>query len=106
MAGHTNLLRLGLGGLGVASRRPPQGLPHNTPGAEPHDARTGSVEACPWAAAWSGCATPTGYHTIPNVQARLTHRLLGSLAKNQMFAARQTGVRAHTDRLPALAGEV
>jgi hypothetical protein len=25
------------------------------PGAERHDACTGSVEGCPWAAAWSGC---------------------------------------------------
>jgi hypothetical protein len=25
----------------------PQGLPHDSPGAEPHDARTGSVEGCP-----------------------------------------------------------
>jgi hypothetical protein len=46
----------------------PQGLPHDSPGAEPHDARTGSVEGCPWAAAWSGCARPTRCHTSPNVQ--------------------------------------
>jgi hypothetical protein len=46
----------------------PQGLPHDSPGAEPHDTRTGSVEGCPWAAAWSGCARPTGCHTSRNVQ--------------------------------------
>jgi hypothetical protein len=43
----------------------PQGLPRDSPGAEPHDARTGSVKGCPWAAAWSGCARPTGCHTAP-----------------------------------------
>jgi hypothetical protein len=43
----------------------PQGLPHNSPGAEPLDARTGFVEGCPWAAVWSGCARPTGCHPSP-----------------------------------------
>jgi hypothetical protein len=50
-------------GQGVASHRPPGGLPHVSPGAEPDDARADSVEGCPRADVWSGCARSTGCHT-------------------------------------------
>ena len=49
-------------GRDVASPRSPGGLPHASPGAEPDDAHTSSVEGCPRAAAWSGCARSTGCH--------------------------------------------
>jgi hypothetical protein len=55
----------------VASPRSPGGLPHASPGAEPDDAHTSSVEGCPRAAAWSGCARSTGCHDSPSVQDRL-----------------------------------
>ncbi len=55
----------------MASPRPPGGLPHASPGAEPDDAHTSSVEGCPRAAAWSGCARSTGCHASPSVQDRL-----------------------------------
>ena len=57
-----------VGEQGVASRRPPQGLPRGGPGAELHGAHTSCVEGCPWAAAWSDCVKPTGRHTNPDVQ--------------------------------------
>jgi hypothetical protein len=41
------LLRLGRVGPGVASPRPPEGLPHGSPGAEPDDARIGYLRAAP-----------------------------------------------------------
>jgi hypothetical protein len=59
-----------LGGQGVASPRPPGGLPQGIPGAEPDDARAGSVEGCPRDALWSGCARSTGCRTSPRVQDR------------------------------------
>jgi hypothetical protein len=59
------LLRPGRVGRGVASPRPPRGLPHGSPGAEPNNARTGSAEGCPRAAVWSGCARSTRCHTAP-----------------------------------------
>jgi hypothetical protein len=43
----------------------PGGLPHVGPGAEPDDARADSVEGCPRADVWSGCARSTGCHTAP-----------------------------------------
>ncbi len=49
------LLRLGRVGLGVASPRPPSRATTRQPGAEPNDARAGSVEGCLRAAVWSGC---------------------------------------------------
>ena len=52
-------------GRGVASHRSPGGLPHANPGAEPDHARAGSVEGCPRAGVWSGCARSTGCHTAP-----------------------------------------
>ena len=45
----------------------PRGLPRDDPGAELHEARRGSVEGCPRAAAWSGCARSTGCRTSPVV---------------------------------------
>jgi hypothetical protein len=59
LAGQAGCLRDGRGAercgwpgeQGVASRRPPPGLSHGSPGTEPHSARTGSVDGCPWAAA-------------------------------------------------------
>jgi hypothetical protein len=48
-----------------------RGLPRGIPGAEPDDARAGSVEGCPRDAAWSGCARSTGCHTNRSVQDRL-----------------------------------
>ncbi len=35
------------------------------PAAEPDNAHAGSVEGCPRAAVWSGCARSTGCHTAP-----------------------------------------
>jgi hypothetical protein len=67
-------LRLSRGGQGVSSHRSPRGLPHGSPGAEPDDARTGSVEGCPRAAVWSGYARSTGRHTSPSVQDRQRSR--------------------------------
>jgi hypothetical protein len=49
------MLRLGwVGQEGVASPRPPQGLPHGIPRAELDDARIGFLEGCPRDAVWSG----------------------------------------------------
>ncbi len=55
-----------LGGQGVASHRPPGGLPHASPEAEPDGARMGSVEGCPRAGVWSG--TVDGMPHEPSVQ--------------------------------------
>jgi hypothetical protein len=57
-------------GQGVASHRPPRGLPHASPGAEPTSARASSVEGCPRAGVWSGCARSTGRRLSPHVQDR------------------------------------
>lgn len=64
------LLRPGSSRWGVVSRRSPGGLPHANPGAEPDDACAGSVEGCPQAGVWSGCARSTGCHPGPSVQDR------------------------------------
>jgi len=45
------------------------------PGAEPDDARAGSVEGCPRAAVWSGCARSTRCHTAP------TCKIIGDKAR-------------------------
>ena len=55
----------------VASHRSPRGLPRASPGAEPDDAHSSSVEGGPRAAAWSGCARSTGCHASPSMQDRL-----------------------------------
>jgi hypothetical protein len=62
---NTRTAAAGPGARGVASPRPPGGLPHASPGTEPDDAHTRSVEGCPRAAVWSGCARSTGCHTTP-----------------------------------------
>jgi hypothetical protein len=93
MAGHKKCCGWAWAGRVWHSASLPQGLPHDSPGAEPHDARTGSVEGRPWAAVWSGCARPTGCHTRPNVQdlrSRCPVRSLGvkHLIKNQVLGGR------------------
>jgi hypothetical protein len=52
----------------------PQGLPHASPGAEPNNARGGSIEGCPRAVARSGSARPTGRHTTADAQDRQSNR--------------------------------
>jgi hypothetical protein len=80
----------------------PPGLPHASPGAEPHSARIDSVEGCPWAAAWSGSARPTGCHTGPTCKicnviddprALLESLVEKHLTQNQMFGSRQAASR-------------
>jgi hypothetical protein len=61
----------GLDSQGGASRRPPEGLPHTSPGAEPYGARCGSIEGCPRAGVWSGNARSTGCPTSPGVRDRV-----------------------------------
>jgi hypothetical protein len=52
---------------GVASHRPPQGLPCAAPGASPASSTGGGEVCCPQGSAWSG-SLPTGRHTTPRVQ--------------------------------------
>ncbi len=88
MAGH-RIAVAGPGRQGVASRWPPPGLPTRQPRSRATDARTGSIEGCPWAAAWSGCARPTGRHTaatckIGDAVAPLESLILKHLTENQV----------------------
>lgn len=48
----------------------PQGLPHGIPGAEPDDARAGSVEGCPRDAVWSGWCQADEMPHSPSMQDR------------------------------------
>ena len=56
------------GGLGVASRRPPRGLPRGSPGARLASSTGGEEGWCPRGAAWSGYARSTGCHTASSAQ--------------------------------------
>jgi hypothetical protein len=58
------------GWLGVASRRPPRGLPRGSPGAGLANSTGGGARCCPRGAAWSGYARSTGCHMAPSVQDR------------------------------------
>ncbi len=55
----------GLGGLGVASRRPPHRATTRRPGGRATRGLAGRVEGCPRAAARSDSARSTGRHTDP-----------------------------------------
>jgi hypothetical protein len=78
----------------VASRRPPQGTTTRQPQGQSHTMHAPvPSRAAPGAAAWSGCARPTGCHTSPSVQDHLSAVSLGAwprkhLTQNQMFCSR------------------
>jgi hypothetical protein len=97
------LLRLGIGGQGVPSRRPPRGLPRGAPGASLGSSACGWKECCPRDTAWSGGARPTGHHTDPSVQDR-THgpssgrRTSRSIEKTWRSSANVPPVRPLTRR--------
>jgi hypothetical protein len=98
MAGPRVLLRIGRGGRGVASPRPPQkGLPHGSPGAEPSDARIGVCGGLPPGCRVVGLAPGRRDATQPQ-RARSSMIPLPleepgqkkHLTQNQMFGSRQT----------------
>jgi hypothetical protein len=55
-------------GLGVASHRPPQGLPRAAPGASQQARPAAGKDVAPGPARGRGYARPTGRHTTPRVQ--------------------------------------
>jgi hypothetical protein len=90
-------------GRGVASHRPPRGLPHGAPGASLTSSAGGGSGCCPRGTVWSGCARPTGCHlgrackTMTAVE-RLVEK---HLIQNQMFGSWQTtGQSPRPTRLP------
>jgi hypothetical protein len=93
-------LRLGLGEQVWHPAGLIQGLPHDSPGAEPHDARAGSVEGCPWAAAWSGCARPTGCHRAPTCKICECLAPSRSWSRNTLQGIRCSATGHTADRSP------
>src|SRR5947209_18804467 len=58
------------GSGGVASHRPPRGLPHGAPGASMASSAGGGAGCCPRGTVWSGCSRPTGCHSVPACKIR------------------------------------
>jgi hypothetical protein len=78
----------------VASHRPPLRATTRQPEGRARHGRTGSIESCPRAAVWSGCARSTGCHTTPAC------KTIGDLIACEE-PGRHRGMNASGDRPPS-----
>lgn len=91
-----------VGWRGVASRRPPRGLPRDSPGARLPSSAGGGEGWCPRGATRLGYARSTGCHTAPSVQ---NHQWSPEIKKASRHPARHhTGRNGTAPRLAQTVG--